>query len=299
MSDLPLVSIITINYNQEIVTCELLQSLRNINYKNIEVIVVDNASKINPSKLISEKFPETKVIISDVNLGFAGGNNLGIRQAKGKYILLLNNDTEVEPGFLQPLVSLMENNEMVGMASPKIVYFNTNIIQYAGSRAINPYTGRGRKIGNKEADYGQFNETRETDLAHGAALMVSKAMIDKVGMMSEIFFLYYEEHDWCEAVKRAGYKIFYVADSTVYHKESMSVGKNNPMKTYYMNRNRLLYMRRNVMGLQLVFALLFFAMISVPKNTIKFIVNRETKHLKAFYKGIFWNLSNLSLKTDL
>src|SRR5690606_35852559 len=113
-----------------------------------------------------------------------------------------------------------------------------------------------------------------------AALMVSKAMIDKVGMMSEIFFLYYEEHDWCEAVKRAGYKIFYVADSTVYHKESMSVGKNNPMKTYYMNRNRLLYMRRNVMGLQLVFALLFFAMISVPKNTIKFIVNRETKHLK-------------------
>src|SRR5690606_29489994 len=115
MSDLPLVSIITINYNQEIVTCELLQSLRNINYKNIEVIVVDNASKINPSKLISEKFPETKVIVSDVNLGFAGGNNLGIRQAKGKYILLLNNDTEVEPGFLQPLVSLMENNEMVGM----------------------------------------------------------------------------------------------------------------------------------------------------------------------------------------
>lgn len=296
MFKLPLISIVTINYNQEKVTCELLNSLRKIDYKNIEIIVVDNASKLNPTSLISENFPEVKVIVSSVNLGFAGGNNLGIKQAQGKYVLFLNNDTEVGSDFLGPLVALMEKNPCIGMASPKIVYYNSNIIQYAGSRAINPYTGRGRKIGNKEIDTGKYNQTRETDLAHGAALMVSMDMIKKVGLMPEIFFLYYEEHDWCESVKRAGYKIYYVANSTVYHKESLSVGKNNPLKTYYLNRNRLLYMRRNVVGIKLVFGIVFFIAVSIPKNTFKFLLKREMEHLKAFYKGVFWNISNVSFK---
>lgn len=296
MSELPLISIITINYNQERITCELLESLQYLNYKNIEVFVIDNASNVNPEPLIAQKFPNVRVIVSPVNLGFAGGNNLGIKEAKGKYILLLNNDTEVDPDFLDPMVSLMEKDSSIGMASPKIVFHNTNIIQYAGSKSINPYTGRGSKIGNKEVDHGQHDTTRETDLAHGAALIISAEVIKKVGLMPEIFFLYYEEHDWCEAVKRAGYKIYFVSDSTVYHKESLSVGKNNPLKTYYLNRNRLLYMRRNVWGIKLVFGILFFILISVPKNTFKFLIKREVQHLKAFYKGIFWNLYHPSVK---
>lgn len=287
----PLVSIITINFNQVDLTLDLLNSLENISYKNVEIIVVDNHSDFNPKGLINEKFPDVKVIVSDENLGFAGGNNLGIKVAGGKYLLFINNDTEVEPDFLEPLVRKLESSSKIGMVSPKIIYFGTdNIIQYAGATDINQYTGRGRKIGHFEKDLGQYNQDKETQLAHGAAMMIPASVIKEVGMMPEIYFLYYEEHDWCEIIKRAGYKIYYVSNSKIYHKESMSIGKHNPFKTYYMARNRLLFMRRNTSGLKLFLGFAFFSVFSFPKNMLKFFINKERDHLKAFYKGVLWNL---------
>jgi GT2 family glycosyltransferase len=138
---LPLVSVISINYNQARVTCDMVASLRRITYPNLEIIVVDNASPSDNPDIIKEEFPEVNLIKSAQNLGFAGGNNLGIAQAKGEYLLFLNNDTEVEPDFLEPLVELFENNPKAGIASPKIKYFDgEHLIQYAGSRGINPWT---------------------------------------------------------------------------------------------------------------------------------------------------------------
>ena len=122
MSTLPLVSIITVNYNQVQPTCAFLASLRKVSYPNIEVIVVDNHSLENPQRKIQEQFPEVLLIRSETNLGFAGGNNLGIAKAKGKYLLFINNDTEVDVGFLEPLVNLFESNPKAGIASPKILY---------------------------------------------------------------------------------------------------------------------------------------------------------------------------------
>ncbi len=293
MSDQPLVSIISINYNQAKVTCELIESLKKVHYPNIEIIVVDNASAEDLSSIAA--YPEVRLIRSKHNLGFSGGNNLGIKAAKGEYFLFLNNDTEVEPDFLEPLVSLMEKNSNIGMVTPKIVYFGTNIIQYAGSYSINPFTGRGRKIGSMETDNGQYNDVRETFLGHGAALLVSRKLIKTIGLMPELFFLYYEEHDWCESAKRAGFKIYYSGVTKVYHKESMSVGKNSILKTYYMNRNRVVFMRRNVFGIKLLISLLFFFCISVPKNTVKFISKGEFDHLKAFYRALAWNLTHLNV----
>src|SRR5688572_26442584 len=119
MNSKPLVSVITINYNQLQLTLDLLKSLRNITYPAIEIIVVDNASVQNPLPTISAEYPEVKVIVSEKNLGFAGGNNLGIEAAAGKYLLFLNNDTEVDPGFLEPLVTLFETDPKAGAASSK------------------------------------------------------------------------------------------------------------------------------------------------------------------------------------
>jgi hypothetical protein len=287
----PLVSIITINYNQLTYTCELLQSLRQLHYQNVEVIVVDNASKEDPGPVIREKFPEVKLIVSDKNLGFAGGNNLGIREAKGKYLLFVNNDTEIDPNALEPLVNLFETQPDAGVASPKILYHNSGqIIQYVGCSKINPYTGRNHRKGFKEKDSGQFDTLRETDLAHGAAMMVPRAVVEKAGMMPEFFFLYYEELDWCETIKAAGYKVYVVPASKVYHKESMSIGKNSTLKTYYMTRNRLLFMRRHTSGLIKISWMLFFVFFSIPKNVLKYLIKREGDHLKAFFKGFFWNL---------
>lgn len=292
----PLVSIITINYNKVELTLALLKSLENILYRNTEVIVVDNGSTVNPETIIAKKYPGIKIIISNTNKGFAGANNLGVKEAKGKYLLFLNNDTEVDENFLMPLVSKFESMENLGMVSPKIIYYGTdNIIQYAGATKINKFTGRGKKIGHLEKDRGQYNSDRETHLAHGAAMMVPAKVIQEVGPMPEIFFLYYEEHDWCETIKRAGYKVYYVANSTIYHKESMSIGKANPLKTYYLSRNRLLFMRRNTFGLNLFISWMFFGLLSFPKNVIKYLFFYKPDHLRAFFRGVVWNFINPSL----
>jgi GT2 family glycosyltransferase len=293
MSIAPLVSIITVNYNQLIHTCALLESLRKISYPSIEIIVVDNHSAENPQKKIQAEFPEVILVLSESNLGFAGGNNLGIEKAKGKYLLFINNDTEVDAEFLEPLVDMFEHNPKAGIASPKIIYYNTdNIIQYAGCYRINPYTGRNKRIGYKEKDLGQHDTLRETDLAHGAAMMVPRTVIDKAGEMPAIFFLYYEELDWCEAIKNCGYSIYVVPASKVYHKESMSVGKNSTLKTYYMTRNRLLFMRRNTKGVTKLSWILFFLIFSIPKNIAGYILKREIDQLKAFWRGFVWNVTH-------
>jgi GT2 family glycosyltransferase len=295
MSKAPLISIITINYNQVHHTCALLESLRKISYPSIEVIVVDNHSAENPEKTIKENYPETILIMSPENLGFAGGNNLGINIAKGKYLLFINNDTEVDSGFLEPLVNFLEGNPQAGIISPKIIYYNSGeTIQYVGCNKINPYTGRNTRIGYKEKDQGQHDALRETDLAHGAAMMVPRSVIDKVGVMPEIFFLYYEELDWCESIKNAGYKIYVVPASKIYHKESMSVGKNSTLKTYYMTRNRLLFMRRNTKGFTKISWILFFLAFSIPKNTASYLLKFDFAQLKAFWKGSIWNATHLT-----
>ncbi|QCR22502.1 glycosyltransferase family 2 protein [Pontibacter sp. SGAir0037] len=289
----PLVSIVSINYNQAQVTCEMVFSLRKITYPNIEIIVVDNASPSEAPDLIEEQCPEVKLIRSSVNLGYAGGNNLGVMQAKGEYILFLNNDTEVEPGFLEPLVDLFEHNAKAGVASPKIIYHNTDsMIQYAGSHGINAWTGRSITIGQFEKDKGQHNVSRATALADGAAMMVPMRVIQQVGLMPELYFLYYEELDWCEIMKRAGYSCHYVADSTIYHKESVSVGKFSVLKTYYMNRNRLLFIRRNMSGWKRWSSALVFLLAALPKKVLTHGARQEWKHLKALQQGLWWHLAN-------
>lgn len=293
MNDRPLVSVISVNYKQTAITLDFLKSLSQITYNNIEVLLVDNGSGQDLLQKVSEAYPHVHIIVSEANLGFAGGNNLAIEKAKGKYMLFLNNDTEVEPDFLEPLVEAMEQEPSLGLVSPRIIYFDNRKIQYAGAIGINPYTGRGSKIGHMEEDLGQYNESRYTDLGHGAAMMIPTEVIRKVGMMPDIFFLYYEEHDWCEMIKRAGYKVKYIGNSKIYHKESVSVGRESPLRTYYMTRNRLLFMRRNYSGMPLIMSMLFFVFLAIPKNSLKFAL-KSMALLKSFYKGIFWNMTHFN-----
>ncbi|MFQ3576488.1 MAG: glycosyltransferase family 2 protein [Cytophagales bacterium] len=293
----PLVSIITVNFKQTEVTLQLLDSLKKVTYPNYEIIVVDNGSGENLGSVLSESYHDCIYVESKENLGFAGGNNLGIQKALGKYLFFINNDVEVEANFLQPLVDLAESDSSIGMISPKIIYYDSdNTIQYAGSIGINPYTGRGAKIGWNQKDNGDFDKIYETSLGHGAGMLVPMDVIKQVGMLPEIFFLYYEEHDWCEAIKRAGYKVYYCGLSTIFHKESVSVGRQSTLKTYYMARNRVLFIRRNNKGMQKWIALLFFAFISMPKNCIQFFSKRQFGHLKVFLKGVFWNCLNYKIK---
>ncbi len=290
----PLVSIITVNFDHPEVTCLLLASLRKISYPNIEIIVVDNASPNDDPAIIHQTYPEVVFIQSKDNLGFAGGNNLGIRLAKGKYVLLLNNDTEVASDFLEPLVSKFEGNLAIGAISPKIKFFDEpEILQFTGQAPINPYTIRSYGYGFGQKDTGQFDKDSLTNFVHGAAMMIPMEVIRNVGMMAEGYFLYYEELDWGARIRRSGYELWYVHNSTIWHKESVSTGRLSPFKTYYMNRARLLYLRRNVRGFKFVIAVLFQIFVAIPKNALVFLLQRRTGHLKAYMRAVFWNVKNM------
>ncbi|MBL7966772.1 MAG: glycosyltransferase family 2 protein [Prolixibacteraceae bacterium] len=298
-SQFPLVSIITINYNQSAVTCQLLESLRKISYPNIEIFVIDNASPNDTPEKIKEAFPEIILIQSNENLGFAGGNNLCVRQASGKYLLFLNNDTEVAPGFLEPLVEKCESDLQIGAVSPKIKFYSKpDTIQFSGQAPINNFTMRSRGYGYGVVDSGQFDQDSLTNFVHGAAMMVPMSVIRKVGLMPECYFLYYEELDWCSSIKRAGYKLWYVHNSTILHKESMSIGKLTPFKTYYMNRARLLYLRRNVHGLSFFVAALYQTFVAIPKNMTVFLATGRTDHFKAYLNAVLWNFKTM-FKRDI
>jgi len=292
----PLVSLITINYISIKDTIEFLESASKLTYPNIEIIVVDNNSPTGkPTDEIQSKFPSVIFIESDKNLGFAGGNNLGLKIAKGDYYFLLNNDTILFPDFLEPIVEFMETHPDVGMASPKVLYPDGKTIQFAGAIGISAYTGRGKCLGIYEPDSGQYDRNYETDLGHGAALIIPRKVVDQVGLMPEVYFLYYEEHDWCEIVKRAGYKTYFLGVSKVIHKESATTGNESPLKTYYMTRNRVIFMRRNFSGMPYFLGILFFVLFSIPKNTISYLIKGKRKLLASFYKGIFWNLTNFKV----
>ena len=293
---LPLVSIITINYNESGVTMDLLESLRASRYKNLEILVVDNASPKDNPDVIKEKYPEVTLIKSEENLGFAGGNNLGVKAAKGDYLLFINNDTIVPENFIQPLVDTLERDPSIGMVSPKIKFhWDASLIQYAGYTPMNHWTIRNSSIGYHQKDDGAYDQPGETESIHGAAMMVPKQVVDQVGMMTEIYFLYYEEHDWAAMIKRAGYKVYYQPQSYILHKESLSTGKFSPLKTYYIARNRIVFARRNFKPAQLFVSLLFQAFVSIPKNTLTFIVKRQFQHLKAFWQAIYWNITHYKI----
>lgn len=292
MTTSPLVSIVTINYRQAEVTNALLASLRAVQSPAFEVIIVDNASgKEDVIKLdLSDEY--VSLIRNDKNLGFAGGNNVGIRQAKGEYILLLNNDTVVAPDFMTHMVHTFETYPKVGAVSPKIRYFDQpDTIQYAGFSEMNPFTMRMHAIGYQEKDEGQYNTPRYTPFAHGCAMMVPRAVIEEVGEMPETYFLYYEEHDWSTQIRRAGYSIYYQPDSLVLHKESISVQKNSPLKTYYLNRNRILYLRRNLRGWSRWLASLYMLFVSIPKNLLQFRMGKDNRHWKAYRDALRWHIS--------
>jgi len=294
-SHTPFVSIITINYNQLAITCAFLASLKKLTYSNYEVIVIDNASSDDPTQTIRNQFPNVRLYKSTINLGFTGGNNVGLKLAKGDFFFIVNNDTEVtDPNLIEALLQPFFDDESIGMVSPKIRYYDhPNVIQFAGYNKINSFTGRNSQVGDRETDRGQFDVPGYTHYANGAAMMVSREVVEKVGVFTEHFFLCYEELDWSAQTIKHGFKIYYQSIVFLLHKESMSIGKISPLKTYYNNRNRIMFMRRNTNAFQFSCFMAYLCIFTIPKNIVTFLVKRQLDHLKAFMSAIKWNLDNI------
>ena len=278
-------SIITVNYNGLNDTCALIDSIT-FN-EDMEVIVVDNGSIKDETNILQSKYPHIKTIRSEKNLGFAGGNNLGIKVAKGKYLYLINNDTVFKEFNPQVLISRLESSPIIGMVCPKIRFgWDNNPIQFAGYTPLSPITIRNKAIGFGEEDYGQYDSPRQTPYAHGAAMMIKHEVVDKVGLMPEYYFLYYEELDWSMMITRAGYEIWYEPASTIYHKESQSTGQNSPLRTYYITSNRLLLVKRNFKGFKKYLAYTYLQMVVAIRDIFKHLLNGRIDLLKAIVKGL-------------
>lgn len=290
---LPLVSIVTLTWNTTEITCDFLRSINEHGtYQNLEVIIVDNGSKEDPTNIFKAIYPGVVVILNGTNLGFTGGNNVGIKAAKGDFLFIVNNDTEFTPGLIEGLLEVFDQYKDAGIVSPKFHYFfQKGTIEYAGYNSVNIFTGRNAMVGCREKDDGQYDSMGITNYAHGGGMMVPRKIIDEVGALPEQFFIYYEEFDWCDQIKRKGYSVYYQPKSLIYHKESMTTGKESPFKTFYHTKNRILYMRRNVPLPSFIVFLLYFSFFTIPKNTSKYFFKGQKQHLRSFWKGIMWHFN--------
>ena len=253
----------------------------------MEVIVVDNASTKDEASEIGNRFPHVKVIRSDKNLGFAGGNNLGIQAAKGRYLFLVNNDTIFKEFNIQFLIDRIESTPNIGIVCPKIRFaWGNHPIQFTGYTPLSKITVRNKAIGFGEQDRGQYEVPHPTPYAHGAAMLIKREVVGKVGLMPDCYFLYYEELDWSMMITRAGYEIWYEPACTIYHKESQATGQNSPLRTYYITRNRLLLVKRNWKGLTKYLSYSYLIGIVAVRDILKYTIKGRLDLTKAVCRGI-------------
>jgi GT2 family glycosyltransferase len=289
----PFVSIITINYNQAETTRQFLDSLACLAYPNYEVIVVDNGSVQVLREVVDPgQYAGVRVLRSEVNLGFTGGNNLGMTEARGDFFFIVNNDTELNPYLLDRLLEPFAADPAIGVVCPKIRFFAPpHHVQYAGYSAMNRYTGTARQLGEGEPDGPRFDRPGPTPFAHGCAMLVRRAVVNRVGRFAERFFLYYEELDWSQRITDAGYVIYYEPRAEILHKESVSVGRGSPLRTYYLTRNRILWMRRHASPGQLAVFYGYFMVCVLPKHVATAALGGQWLHVRAFLRGVGWNLT--------
>lgn len=246
--------------------------------KNLRVVVVDNASADNESKRIKKKFPWVCLIQNKKNYGFAKGNNIGIKYALKKfnpnYIFLLNNDTEVKSNAIKSMVEFAESRKETGIVGCKLLYPN-KLIQHAGGR-IKPY-GMGH-YGNREEDRGQYDKIKEVDYVTGAAFLIKREVIEKIGLLDEGFSPYFrEEVDFCFRARKLGYKILYYPKSKIIHYTSMSIKRRVKAYTFFVfERTRLRLALLNFPILWLLpfeLASLAFIFVSRKDENKKFGIN--------------------------
>jgi hypothetical protein len=227
MADLPLVSVIVLSWNQRAVTLACLASLSRVTYPRCRVLLVDNASTDGSPDAVRRDHPSVELLALPENRMFAGGNNAGIRHALAQgaeMVVLLNNDTEVAPDFLEHLVARACSVPRCGMVAPKIYYHDDPArIWYAGGD-ISFWTGTMRHVGIREVDAGRYDAAGETGYATGCCMLVPRGPIERVGMLDESFRMYAEDADWSWRLRAAGYAVLYEPRARVWHKISVSTG---------------------------------------------------------------------------
>jgi GT2 family glycosyltransferase len=254
----PYVVVVVLNWNGAQDTLRCLESLQKVAYRRCDVLVVDNGSSDDSVGLLRRAFPDVELIETGDNLGYAGGNNVGIERALARgadYIVLLNNDTVVDPGFLDTLVEVAGRYPKAAFLGPKILYLDRPDILWFGGGRIDWSNGPSH-IDHDTKDVLADTTAREVDYITGCCLMVRASAITAIGVMDPRFFLLFEESDWCVRARERGWQSVYVPHARILHAVSQSFGgPGSPTYRYYFARNELLFYSKHLRGFPLVRAL--------------------------------------------
>lgn len=283
------IGIILVNYNGADDTMECIRSIQKSTYNDYEIIVVDNCSTDSSYKCLQEyrKTHDFTLLQARFNNGFSAGNNVGIEYALkngAEYVLLLNNDTVIQEDCIERLLEVYNNTQGCGAAIGKILYYsNQNIIWYAGG-ALSDKTARTEHFGYGQSDDENEKRIRKVTFGTGCCLLLSRKIIEHIGLLSEQFFLYEEDAEYSYRITNNGYDIIYVPSARIYHKVSASTGQGSPMCQYYTVRNKYIFIQECLKGMNKYYAYTYC--------TVQFLVRclKRKMNFKYLYKGLkaFW-----------
>jgi GT2 family glycosyltransferase/ADP-heptose:LPS heptosyltransferase len=285
------VSILILNHKQDKMTLECLESLKEVDYDALEILIINNESDKDLEVDWNDKKRPLKVINFKKNLGCAGGRNAGIeyflQNSMSDYLFFLDNDTVVDPSIIKELVANAEKDKDIGIVGMKVYYFDEPTkFWFAGGGRINWLKGNFYDTGQKEIDKGQFNSVRPLDSMPGGFTFIKRRVLEKIGRLDERFFIYFEDPDWCTRVKRAGFKISFATKAKVWHRVSSSLGMESPSFYYYRNRNRLLFIYNNVSTLKFSIFLVYFLYDFVTRNILYLYLSKKHRQLRAAVLGV-------------
>ncbi len=289
-----LISIIIVNWNGKKWLQKCLSSLYAQTYKNFEIVFVDNGSTDDSVNYVRNNFPHTRIVRSEINLGFAGGNNLGYKKAKGEFILLLNNDIYVRENFLKDFLKAFKEIPNLASVQSKIVLMdNPQKLDLVGAYWTDSsflyYYGLG-----KDAKLKKYNIPMPFFSNKGASMMIKRQIIEKIGLFDEDFFNYYEETDFCHRAWLAGYECWYWPEAVVYHAlGGTSITFDNSFIQYHNFKNKLLSFLKNFERNSLITIVPTFLFINLVIS-IYWLTKGKYKHFLALYKAIYWNIRNLN-----
>ncbi len=240
----PLVLILILSYNGKKLLDESISSYLGNDYPNFRIVVIDNGSSDGSKEFIENNYPNVFVLRSDNNLGYSGGFNFGLDYAFTKqnadYVLITNNDIKADKKVVSELVKVAKTDLKIGFVTGKVYYYDTPDTLQSVGKYGDKIKWNGEHIGNKEIDLGQYDEIKERIFVDDIYMLVSKELYRDIGGYDTTFRFQAEEYDWQARAKKRGFKIYYTHFAKLWHKESMTIGKNSAFKAYYDARNPML-----------------------------------------------------------
>lgn len=278
----PRIAIIIVNWNNRTDTLACIEQLKKSQYANQDILLVDNASTDGSADAIAAEMPQITMIRNHKNLGFTGGNNIGMKVAFERgadYAFLLNNDAEIEADVLQLLVEVMETNPEVWATAPMIYYYSQPKVIWSAGGAIDSRLGTAKMLGTDEVDQAQFGSSPyPVDYATGCALMVRRSIVEKFGLLDNRFFMYYEEVEWCGRMQSQGFKVMVIPKAKAWHKIIPAARDESPFVHYLMTRNRLLWLRSKSFDKKVFWRVLFLENI---RTLLSWTLRPKWRHKKA------------------